>query len=267
MRAHESMDLHLDRPHPARVYSYWLGGKDHFKVDREAGDKMAEALPTIPLAARANRGFMVRAARYLAVDLGIRQFLDIGTGLPTKPNLHEVVQGIAPAARVVYCDNDPLVLVHARALLTSTPEGSTAYLDADLHEPEGIVGQARKTLDFDQPVALTLIAILHLFPDDAEVRQILSALTAPLAPGSALALSVVTGDSDPERADAAQAVAREHGLTITLRTKAQAEALFAGLELVQPGVVLVHRWQPNPGDRPLADPEVHVWGGVAAVRS
>jgi hypothetical protein len=263
MRAHESMDLHFDQPHPARIYSYWLGGKDHFKVDRDAGDALAAALPSIPIAARANRGFMVRVARYLAVDLGIRQFLDVGTGLPTKPNLHEVVQGIAPAARIVYADNDPLVLVHARALLTSTPEGSTAYLDADLHEQESIVEQARKTLDFSRPVAVTLIAILQLFPDDAEVQQILNQLMAPLPVGSALALSVVTGDSDAERAEAAQAAAQKHGLNITLRTKAQAEALFTGVGLVEPGVVLVHRWHPSASDPPLADHDVHVWGGVA----
>ena len=148
MTTHESTDSGFGQPHPARIYSYWLGGKDHFKVDRDAGDALAEALPTIPLAARANRGFMVRVARYLAVDLGIRQFLDIGTGLLTSPNLHEVVQGIAPAARIVYADNDPLVLVHARALLASTPEGSTAYLDADLHEPAAILYQAQATLAF-----------------------------------------------------------------------------------------------------------------------
>jgi hypothetical protein len=263
MSTHEHTDLHFDQAHPARIYNHWLGGKDNFKVDRDAGDALAEALPTIPLAARANRGFMVRVARYLAVDFGIRQFLDIGTGLPTKPNLHEVVQDIAPAARVVYCDNDPLVLVHARALLTSTPEGSTAYLDADLHEPESIVEQARKTLDFAQPVAVTLIAILQLFPDDAEVQQILDQLMAPLPAGSALALSVITGDSDAERAEAAQAAAHKHGLNITLRTKAQAEVLFTGLELVEPGVVLVHRWHPSPTDPPLADHDVHVWGGMA----
>jgi S-adenosyl methyltransferase len=263
MRAHESMDLHFDRPHPARIYSYWLGGKDHFRVDRDAGDALAEALPTIPLAAQANRGFMVRVAKYLAVDLRIGQFLDIGTGLPVKPNLHEVAQAIAPAARVVYCDNDPLVLAHARALLTSTPQGSTAYLDADLHEPAAIIEQAQATLDFSRPVAVTLIAILHLFPDDAEVGRIVGQLMAPLPAGSALALSVVTGDSDPERAEAAQAAARKHGLTITLRTKAQTEGLFTGLELVEPGVVLVHRWHPNLADRPLADHDVHVWGGAA----
>jgi hypothetical protein len=156
------------------------------------------------------------------------------------------------------------VLTHARALLTSKPEGSTAYLDADLHEPGTILYQAGATLDFSRPVAVTLIAILHLFLDDAEVRQIMDELMAPLAPGSVLALSVVTGDSDPDRAEAAQAAARKHGLFITLRTKAQAEVLFAGLELVEPRVVLVHRWRPNLlGDPPLADHDVHVWGGVA----
>jgi S-adenosyl methyltransferase len=263
MITNERTDYGLNQPHPARICNYWLGGKDNFKVDREAGDALAEALPTIPLAARANRGFMVRVARYLATELGIRQFLDIGTGLPTAPNLHEVVQDVAPNARIVYCDNDPLVLVHARALLTSTPEGSTAYLDADLHDPVGIIEQAGKTLDFSRPVAVTLIAILQLFPDDAEVRHILGAIVAPLAPGSALALSVVTGDSDPPAAEAAQAAAHKHGLSITLRTRAQTEALFAGLELVEPGVALVHRWRPDSTDPEPADHDVHVWGGVA----
>jgi hypothetical protein len=147
--------------------------------------------------------------------------------------------------------------------LTSTPEGRTTYLDADLHEPRAILCQAQETLDFSRPVAVTLIAILHLLPDGAEVRKILGELMAPLASGSALALSVVTGDSDPERAEAAQVAGRKHGLNITLRTKAQAEALFAGLELVEPGVVLVHRWHPHPTDPELADHDVHVWGGVA----
>jgi hypothetical protein len=263
MSTHEHTDFRFDRPHAARIYNHWLGGKDNFKADRDAGDALAEKLPSLPIAARANRGFMVRAARHLAAAQGIRQFLDIGTGLPTAPNLHEVVQGIAPAARIVYADNDPLVLVHARALLTSTPEGSTAYLDADLHEPVTIVNEAKQTLDFTQPVAVTLIAILHMFPDDQEVRSILGELTTPLAAGSALALSVVTGDADPERAEAAQKVASEHGLSVTLRTRAQAEALFAGLDLVEPGVVLVHRWHPSPDDPALADHDVHIWGGVA----
>jgi S-adenosyl methyltransferase len=263
LRAYEDAAFRLDQPHPARVYNHWLGGKDNFKVDRDAGDALAEQLPSLPTAARANRGFMVRVARHLAAERAIRQFLDIGTGLPTPPNLHQVVQAVAPTTRVVYVDNDPLVLVHARALMTSTPEGSTVYVDADLHDPGAIIEQARQTLDFEQPVAVTVIAILHLFPDDAEVHSILAALTAPLCPGSALALSVVTADSDPPGAKAAQAVARKHGLSVTLRTKAQAEALFDDLELVEPGVTLVHRWQPDPGEPELADHDVHVWGGVA----
>jgi hypothetical protein len=238
--------LGLGRPHPARIYNYWLGGKDNFQVDRDAGDALAKELPSLRVAARANRGFMVRVAQYLAAERGIRQFLDIGTGLPTEPNLHEVVQGIAPAARLVYCDNDPLVLVHARALLTSTPEDSIGYLDADLRDAGAIVAQAKELLDFQQPVAVTLIAILHLLPDDDEVRRILQELTVPLCPGSAVALSVVTADCDPSRAVAAQEAALKQGLTVALRSKAQAEAMFTGLDLIEPGVTLVHRWRPKP---------------------
>jgi hypothetical protein len=256
------MDLRLDRPHPARIYNYWIGGKDHFKVDRDAGNELAEKLPSLPIAARANRGFMVRVVRHLAAVQGIRQFLDIGTGLPTAPNLHEVAQSIAPASRVVYVDNDPLVLTHARALLTSKPQGSTDYVDANLHDAPALVDQARQMLDFRRPVAVTLIAILHLFPDDDEVAWILKELTGPLCAGSALALSVVTADSDPQRARAAQAVAADHSLAVTLRCKAQAVAMLAGLDLIDPGVTLVHHWRPNPTDPQLADREVHLWGGV-----
>ncbi len=187
MRAHESTDLGLGRAHPARIYNYWLGGKDNYKV----------------------------------------------------------------------------VLVHARALLTSTPEGSTDYLDADLRDVGDILERAGQTLDFGRPVAVTLIAILHLVPDDDAVHRILTELTAPLCPGSALALSVVTGDSDPLGARAAQEAAAKHGLTVTLRSKAEAEAMFTGLYLTEPGVTLVHRWHPKPGDPQLADSDVHVWGGVA----
>ncbi len=260
------MDLGFDRPHPARVYSYWIGGKDHFQVDRDAGDELAVALPSLPIAARANRGFMVRVVRHLSAAQGIRQFLDIGCGLPIQPNLHEIVQGIVPASRVVCVDNDPLVLVHARALLTSTPQGTVDYVDADLHDPPSIIEQARQTLDFRQPVGVTLIAILHLFPDDDEVARILKELTGPLCPGSALALSVVTADCDPPRAVAAQAVAQNHGLSVTLRSKAQAEAMLAGLDLIDPGVTLVHHWRPDPTEPQPAERDVHVWGGVALKR-
>jgi hypothetical protein len=263
---HLGVDLGLDRPHPARVYDYWLGGKDHFAADRAAGDELAAKLPSLPIAARANRGFMVRVVRYLAAEQGVRQFLDIGTGLPVAPNLHEVAQGVAPAARVVYVDNDPLVLVHARALLTGTPQGACDYLDADLRDPAGILDRAAGILEFDRPIAVTLIAILHLFGDD-ETASILAELTRPLCAGSALVVTVVTGDSDPPNALAASAVARHHGLPVRLRTKTQAQAMLAGLELIDPGVTLVHRWRPHPPDPPLADPpladhDVHVWGGV-----
>jgi hypothetical protein len=263
MSAYQAIDLGFDRPHPARIYGYWLGGKDHFKADRDAADELAGKLPSLPTTARANRAFMVRVVRYLAAAQGIRQFLDVGTGLPVRPNLHEVAQGIAPAARVVYVDNDRLVLVHARALLTSTPQGSVHCLDADLRDPAGIIAQARRVLDFGQPVAVTLLAILHLIPDDAEVHRILQELTAPLCPDSALAVSVVTGDSDPDGARTAQAVAGKHGLTVALRPKAEVEAMQAGLDLVDPGITLVHHWRPNPDDPKLADADVHLWGGVA----
>ena len=256
------MGFDVNRPHPARIYGYWLGGKDNFKADRDAGDELAGKLPSLPVTARANRGFMVRVVRHLTAGLGIRQFLDIGAGLPARPNLHEVAQGTAPAARVVYADNDPLVLVHARALLTSTLEGATRHLDADLHHPGAVIEQARRLLDFSQPVAVTLLAILHLFPDDAEVRQILKELTESLCSGSALAVSVATGHSDPAGARAAQAVAVKHGLSVALRSKAEVAGMLAGLDVLDPGVMLVHRWRPNPADPDVDDRDVHLWGAV-----
>ncbi len=262
MRAHQTTGFDVNRPHPARIYGYWLGEKDNFKADRDAADELAGKLPSLPATARANRAFMVRVVRHLAAGLGIRQFLDIGTGLPVRPNLHEVAQGIAPASRIVYADNDPLVLVHARALLTSTPQGATHCLDADLHDPGGIVEQARRLLDFSEPVAVTLLAILHLFGDDAEVHQIVKELTAPLCGGSALAVSVVTADSDSPGARAAQQVAGKHGLAVALRPKADVVAMLAGLEVLDPGVTLVHRWRPDPTDPETDDRDVHLWGAV-----
>jgi hypothetical protein len=262
MRADQAVGLDVNRPHPARVYNHWLGGKDNFKADRDAADELAGKLPGLPVTARANRAFMVRVVRCLAVVHGIRQFLDVGTGLPATPNLHEVAQGIAPAAKIIYVDNDPLVLVHARALLTSTPQGCTHYLDADLHDPETIVEQARRVLDFAQPVAVTLLAILHLVPDDAEVHRIITELTAPLCGGSAVAVSVATADSDPDRAKAARQAAGRHGLSVTLRNKAEVVAMLAGLSPVDPGVTLVHRWRPYPADPELPDADVHLWGAV-----
>ncbi|MFC4106698.1 SAM-dependent methyltransferase [Micromonospora zhanjiangensis] len=259
----QPVDLQTDRPHPARVYQYWLGGKDNYAADRELGDKMAQLLPSLPGAARANRGFMLRSSRYLAGELGIRQFLDLGTGLPLAPNLHEVVQQIEPGSRVVYVDNDPIVLIHARALLTSHPDGATAYLDSDIRNPEMVLTAARDSLDLDQPVAVSLIAITQLIPDDAQVRAILDALMGPLCPGSTLSLSAITADSDPDQVGAAVRAAHAQGIPVTPRTRAQTAAMFTGLDLVDPGVVLAHRWHPDQDTPNLDDHDVHVYTGVA----
>ncbi len=259
----EPVDLKTDQPHAARVYQYWLGGKDNYAADRELGEKMAQLLPSLPGAARSNRAFMHRSSRYLAQERGVRQFLDLGTGLPVAPNLHEVVQQIAPQSRVVYVDNDPIVLVHARALLTSDPRGATRYLDSDIRDPEKIIEAARATLDLSQPVAISLIAIIQLIPEDAEVRAILDALMEPLYPGSTLSLSAITADSNPQQVGAAAQAARAQGLVITPRTLARTEAFFAGLDLVEPGVVLAHRWHPDDDAPDLDERDVHVYVGVA----
>jgi hypothetical protein len=259
----EPVDLKTDRPHPARVYQYWLGGKDNHAADRELGDKMAQLLPSLPGAARANRAFMLRSSRYLVRELGIRQFLDLGTGLPVTPNLHEVVQQVEPRSRVVYVDNDPIVLVHARALLTSDPDGATAYLDSDIRDPDKVLNAARGTIDLGQPVAVSLIAITQLIPDDTEVRAILDALMRPMCPGSTLSLSAITADSDPDQVGAAARAAHARGIPVTPRTRQQTEAMFAGLDLVDPGVVLAHRWYPDQDTPNLDDNDVHVYTGVA----
>ncbi|HEX5495055.1 MAG TPA: SAM-dependent methyltransferase, partial [Mycobacteriales bacterium] len=212
--------------------------------------------------------FMVRAAHYLAAELGIRQFLDIGTGLPTSPNLHEVVQKVAPESRVVYVDNDPIVLVHARALLTSTPQGRTAYIDADLRDTEAILSapQLRGTLDFDRPIALCLLAILHFLTDEAEVHRIVDRLVRPLARGSVLAIATLTADSEPEEIPRGVAAQRANGIPVVTRNSAQVEALFTGVDLIDPGVVLVHRWRADPSTRALDDMHVHMYGGLGIKR-
>jgi S-adenosyl methyltransferase len=260
-----SADLRTDVPHAARIYDYLLGGKDHFAADREAAARIVENLPNLPTSMRAGRNFMTRVAQYLAADLGIRQFLDIGTGLPTSPNLHEVVQRVAAESRVVYVDNDPLVLVHARALLTSTPQGKTAYVDADLRDPDAIVTapELRDTLDLDQPVAVTLMAILQYVADDQDARRIIDHLMAPLASGSTLALSTVTADTSPQQVDRGNAAYKDSGIPIRSRTKAEVERLLDGLELVDPGVTLVTHWHPDNEARAIDDAHVYLYGGVA----
>ncbi|HEX6967975.1 MAG TPA: SAM-dependent methyltransferase [Micromonosporaceae bacterium] len=255
-------------PHPARRYNYWLGGKDNFQADRESGDAIAAAFPGIRTAALENRYFLRRAVAYLAKEAGVRQFLDIGTGIPTADNTHEVAQRIAPESRIVYVDNDPIVLAHARALLTSTPEGATAYIDADLREPEKILNHPDllRTLDLSQPVGLMLIAVLHFVMDHEDAYGLVAGLLDALPSGSYVALSHATFDfMTPEHrrsSEAALATGR-HG-AFRGRSRDEVVRFFDGLELVPPGVVLLSEWRADdePQPRPPAT-EVAGYGAVA----
>jgi S-adenosyl methyltransferase len=238
-------------PHPARVYNYWLGGKDHYPADRQAAEEVIRLHPQVVAGARANRYFLARAVRFLAGDCGIRQFLDIGTGLPVQDgNTHDIAQRAAPDSKIVYVDNDPLVLVHARALLGSTtPEGACGYVDADLREPETIVAQAAQTLDFTQPAAILLLAVLHFIEDAADPPGIVATLASALAPGSYLAISHLTADLAPEQVTAAiTAYNTQAPVHVTARTHAQVTAMFGGLPLLAPGVVPISEWRPAIGD-------------------
>ena len=249
--------------HSARIYNYWLGGKDNFPVDREAAEAAIAANPGIVEDVRANRAFLARAVRSLVTDAGIRQFLDIGTGLPTANNTHEVAQAAAPESRVVYVDNDPIVLAHARALLTSTPQGATAYLDADLREADTILKAAGRTLDFTQPVALMLLIILHLIPDAEQPGKIVARLMSALAPGSYLVLAHPASDVQPTAmAEMTRRVnQRMRGAVATMRTHAEVTSFFDGLKVLEPGVVQPQHWRPDP-DTPRPA-EVTAWCGVA----
>ncbi|XRQ04516.1 SAM-dependent methyltransferase [Actinomadura welshii] len=260
----------VDSAHPssARVYDYLLGGKDNFATDRNAADRIAEAFPAIRTGAQENRRFLLRGVRYLAAEAGIRQFLDIGTGIPTSPNVHEVAQGIAPDARIAYVDNDPVVLAHARALMVSGPGGTVGYLDADIRAPEAIVESAlvRKVLDFTEPVALLLSAILHFIPDEQRPGEIIRTLVGALPPGSYVLASHVTPEHEP-RLRPASAGYRDDGVSTRPRTAAEFEELVFtrhALKLVPPGVVLVSRWRRDPDDPPAPTPaEVSAYGGLA----
>jgi hypothetical protein len=249
--------------HSARVYNYWLGGKDNFAADREAGDQAIAANPGIVTDVRANRAFLARAVRFLAADRGVRQFLDIGTGLPTASNTHEVAQAIAPDARIVYVDNDPIVLTHARALLTSTPQGATAYLDADLRDPVAIVQASAQTLDLGKPTALMLLIILHLIPDAQDPYGIVSTLMQELAPGSYLVLAHPA--SDIRAAQMAEMTRRVNdrmgGPKATMRDRGAITRFFDGLDLLEPGVVQPQQWRPEPGA--VSASLVTAWCGVA----
>jgi hypothetical protein len=255
-------ELNSNVPHSARVWNYWLGGKDNFPADRQVGDQVLEAFPSIVDVARASRAFLVRAVRYLAGEAGIRQFLDIGTGLPTADNTHQVAQRVAPECRVVYVDNDPIVLAHARALLTGGGEGATAYLDADLRDPDKILEAAAETLAFDRPVALMLMGIMGHIGDDDEARSIVRRLLDALPSGSYLALCDGT-DTNPAGV-AAQAQYNESGaIPYRLRGPEQIAGFFEGLELVEPGVVSLPRWRPDAADAGGGPPEeLDAFGGV-----
>jgi trans-aconitate methyltransferase len=232
------------KAHPARVYDVFLGGKDNYPVDRAAAAAALAANPRGYLDVRHNRDFLRRAVTSLAREDGIRQFLDIGTGLPTAENVHQIAQRIIPDSRVVYVDNDPVVLAHARALLTSGPEGRTDYIDADFRNPAQILEQAAKTLDLDQPVALCLVAILH-FVEDEEAYPIVREVMEALPSGSRLVLSHLTEDLNPENIRAVQRTYTERGFTFVLRSAAEVERFFSesALEVVEPGVVPAHRWR------------------------
>lgn len=258
--------IDTSRPHPARIYDYALGGKNHFAADRAVADKAMAAWPSVRISARENRAFLGRAVTYLTAEAGIRQFLDIGTGLPTTNNVHEVAQGIVPECRVLYCDNDPMVLAHARALLTSAPEGRTAFIHADLRDPAAILADpaTRDTLDFTMPVALVLAGVLHFLHDADKPGEILSTLLGALPPGSYLAASHLTAEHDQAGPGSGQQTLRSAGVPMQMRDSDEfARLAFAGLELVPPGVVPVSEWRPDDtGPRPKPA-EVSIYGGVA----
>ena len=253
-------------PHPARIYDYFIGGQHHFPADRETAAQILQRSPAAGVAARENRSFLGRAVRYLTAEAGVRQFLDIGSGLPTTSNVHQVAQEIEPSARVVYADNDPLVLAHARDLLTSTPAGRTAYLHGDLRDPAAILSHpdTRALLDFGQPVALMLVAVLHFLPDEVRPAEIIATLTGALPPGSYLVASHLTTEHDPAATSAGQQTMREAGMTMQKRDSGVfARLAFSGLDLVPPGVVLASEWRPaGPGPRPLPS-QVNCYAGVA----
>ena len=247
-------------PNSARIWNYWLGGTDNYPVDRAAGEQYRQVFPGIVDVARASRQFLTRAVGYLAGEARIRQFLDVGAGLPTADNTHEVAQRAAPESRIVYVDNDPLVQAHARALLTSSAEGATSYVDADLREPERILEAAAETLDLARPVALMLMGVLGHVGDYQQAQAVVRRLLAPLPPGSYLVLNDGTDTVDPVFAEAQRRYNESGAVPYHLRSPAQIAGFFEGLELVEPGVVPVPHWRPAGGDGPPA--EGYAFGGV-----
>jgi hypothetical protein len=248
------------RAHPARIYDYWLGGKDNFAADREAGELALQAYPDLAQAIRSNRAFLGRAVRFLAGE-GVRQFLGIGTGLPASDNTHEVAQREAPDSRVVYVDNDPTVLLHAQVMLDSSPEGACDYLQADLRDPDAILAQAARTIDFGQPVALMLLAVLQFILDEQDPYGLVAQLVAALPPGSYLVISHPTDDFNPNKGESMKVYNDRSAEQAVVRDQAATARFFEGLDLVEPGVVPVARWRPE-SDLVAARPS-SMWCGVA----
>ncbi|MGW4381309.1 SAM-dependent methyltransferase [Kitasatospora sp. NPDC004531] len=260
-----SAELRPEVPHPARMYDYYLGGKDNFPADRAAAEKVLALSPLVRISALANRAFLQRAVRVLAAEQGVRQFLDIGTGIPTAGNTHEIAQAVDPAARVAYLDNDPIVLVHGRALLAGAEQGSVSVLQADLRDPKAILADpaVRDLLDLDRPVALMLFAILHFIDEADDPYTIVRTLVDALPSGSHLALSHATADFiDPAEASKGPAIYRSATAQLTMRSRAQVLRFFDGLELLEPGLVTAPQWRPDQAPQDT-DGQVAIWAGVA----
>ncbi|GAA3342584.1 SAM-dependent methyltransferase [Amorphoplanes nipponensis] len=258
-----SASLNTSVPHSARVWNYWLGGKDNFPADRALGDQIVQFFPDIVDIARQSRGFLTRAVRYLAGEVGIKQFLDIGTGLPTADNTHQVAQRINPHARIVYVDNDPLVLAHARALLTSSPEGVTDYLHADVHDPDTILRKAERILDFGEPIGLMMLGILGNVEDYNEAKSILNRLVSALPSGSYVVINDGTNVISPEARNEATRVSIAAGTPYIARHPDEIAGFFQGLDLVEPGVVSSSLWRPDPDPVAGVPAVVDVFCGVA----
>jgi hypothetical protein len=260
------LDLEIDRAHSARMYDYFLGGNTNFPADREAAAQAMRAFPAARISARLNRQFMQRSTRYLA-EAGMDQFLDIGTGIPTSPNLHEIAQQVNPAARIVYTDNDPIVLAHAAALMRSTPEGATTYVQSDLTRPGELLTATGITsaLDFRRPIALSLNAVLHFIPDDLGAHSIVETLKSELVPGSTLAITHSTPDFDPASVNRATAAYRAAGTRGQPRTRAEFALFLEGWELIPPGITVSTRWHPSPDDEfaDATDAEVSCYVALA----
>ncbi|KZM75134.1 SAM-dependent methyltransferase [Nocardia terpenica] len=261
--------IDITTAHEARFYDYWLGGVDNYPADRRLGDEIAAHIPGIRSMARTNRAFLGRAVHYATTELGITQFLDIGTGLPTARNVHEVAQDVDPTARIVYVDKDPLVLAHARALMASTPQGRTAFIHADLHDPESILTDPilTDTLDLGRPVAIMLVAIMMYFRDADDPHGIIARLLNAVPSGSTLTISHPTQDFDLQGATQAARACEHAGITMVPRTRAEIESLFTGTEIVEPGVVTLENWRPELAEAPIFDVEPHIgpawaWAGV-----